>query len=132
MWTWSPSIPGERRSASSESSGVSPNFEPWWPVRIFSWVSASIPGVTRISVLVIPAARARSISSSESRTTSAPACGGRGELRVGLVVAVDDHALSGIPAASREPELPERGDVGADPLLEEDPHQRTLGNAFAP
>ena len=38
-----------------------------------SCVSASTPGVTRISVRVAPASRARSTSSSESTTTSAPA-----------------------------------------------------------
>ena len=53
----------------SASSGDIPNFEPTWPVRIASCVSASIPGVTRASMRSTPAARARSSSSTESSTT---------------------------------------------------------------
>ena len=41
------------------------------PVRIDSWVSASMPEVTRTRTRTTPAAAARSISSSESSTTSA-------------------------------------------------------------
>ncbi len=49
--------------------GDIPNFDPTCPVRIDSCVSASIPGVTRASIRSTPAARARSSSSTESRTT---------------------------------------------------------------
>jgi hypothetical protein len=56
-------------TACSASSGGSPNFEPSWAVRIFSCVSASIPGVTRTSTSRTPASVARSTSSRASRTT---------------------------------------------------------------
>ena len=78
MCTCRPSVSGRAaRSASSASSGGSPNFEPWWPVRIASCVSASMPGVTRIERrAATPAARARSISSSESSDDERARLGG--------------------------------------------------------
>ena len=132
-WTCRPSASGRRRSASSASSGGRPNFEPWWPVRIFSCVSASIPGVTRIRVRPTPASRARSISSSESMTTSAPGRGGRLELVVALVVAVHDEAVAGdARPPGRSADLAERRDVGAEPLLGEEPQERDARERLRP
>ena len=49
------------------SSGANPNFEPAWPVRIASCVSASTPGVTRSRTRCD-----RPPSSSASRSASSP------------------------------------------------------------
>ena len=72
--TCRPSISSPARRACSNtsraSSGGTPNFEPTWPVRIFSWVSASTPGVIRRSTRLTPAAAQRSTSPGSSMTTS--------------------------------------------------------------
>src|SRR6478752_5638418 len=65
-----------RSSASSASGAANPNLEPWWPVLIFWWVSASMPGVTRTSTCCTrPAAAARRSTWSSSpmwSTTTSP------------------------------------------------------------
>ena len=98
---WMPSVSGARRSASSASSGGSPNFEPWWPVRMCSCVSASTPGVTRISVRVAPApARALDLLERVDHDERAGR-GGGAQLLVRLVVAVHDEPVArdaGAPA----------------------------------
>ena len=53
---------------------LKPNFEPAWPVRIAACVSATTPGVTRISTLAgCPSASSLSMSSKLSTTMRAPA-----------------------------------------------------------
>ena len=132
MWTWSPSVSGARRSASSESFGVSPNFEPWWPVRIDSCVSASMPGVTRISVRS-HTGRAGAVDLLERvHDDERSGLGGRRELLVRLVVPVEDEPAAGEAGGLREAKLAERRDVGADPLLGEDPHHREIRERFRP
>ena len=122
MWTWRPTIPGSRRSASSASSGVSPNLEPMMAGADLL-VGVGLDSGRDPDQGVAHAGGSRAVDLLE-RVEHDECAGGcrRGELLVGLVVAVDDHALARDPGRLGEPELAERGDVGADPLLEEDPH----------
>ena len=102
--------------------------EPWWPVRIASCVSASIPEVTRTSTRRTPAAAARSISSSESRTTRpAPASAAARSSSSPLLLPCTISRSPGIPARTRERQLTERRDVGAEPFLAEQAQQREVG-----
>ena len=128
-WTPATSRPASRAAAAaaSASAGGSPNFEPWWAVRIFSCVSASIPGVTRTRARRTPAAAARCASSSASSTTNRTSrFGGGPQLLVALVVAVHDDPLALDPGAPRELELAERRDVGAEALGREQPQERDV------
>ena len=101
-----------RSSASATSaracSGGSPNFEPWCPVRIASWVSASTPSVTRTSARSTPAAAASSASSSASSTTGAPSAAAWPRNSLVLVVAVDDERVARQARRARERELARR------------------------
>ena len=129
-WTCSPSnsSPAATRALArsrAASSGGTPNFDPRWPVMIFSCPPASIPGVIRSSTRFTPAATHRSTSPGSSITTShASFSAAAAQLLVRLVVAVDDQCDGGIPAAFAYTQLAERRDVGADALLPEDPHDR--------
>ena len=109
-----------------------PNFEPWWPVRIFSWVSASIPGVTRISVRATPAARARSISSSESSTTSAPAAAAAASSSSDLLFPCTTMFSPAIPAASANRSSPSVETSAPIPSSARIRMIATFGNAFVP
>ena len=118
-WTPATSSPASRAAAAaaSASSGGSPNFEPWWAVRISSCVSASIPGVTRTSARRTPAAAARSgLVERVEHDEAHVRLGGGPQLLVALVVAVDDDPLARDPGAAGELELAERRDVGAEAL----------------
>ena len=111
------------RSASARAaSGGMPNFEPAWPVRMCSWVSASTPGTTRISRRgPPPSACSRSASCSLSITTvPTPASSAISQLGLGLRVAVQVQPLGGEAGAQGEVQLAARGDVAAQALLGED------------
>ena len=132
MCMWRPSVSGSRRRASSESSGVSPNFEPWWPVRIASCVSASIPGVTRMSVRETRASRARSISSSESTTTSAPASAAASSSSRDLLFPWTTRSRPAIPAAWANRSSPSVETSAPMPSSARIRISATFGNAFVP
>ena len=130
---WMPSVSGARRSASSASSGGSPNFEPWWPVRMCSCVSASTPGVTRISVRV-DAGLARAVDLLERVDDDERAGLGRGaELVVGLVVAVHDEAVAGdAGGAAAKRSSPSVETSAPMPSSARRRSSATFGNAFVP
>ena len=121
------------RREPAASSGETPNFEPTWPVRIDSCVSASIPGVMRTSIRSTPAARARSSSSTESRTTYA-ACASTAAASslVRLVVAVDHQPLGRDAGVLREAQLAEGRHVGAEPLVGEQAQDRDVRERLRP
>ena len=131
MWTWRPSASRpsspHRASVADACSGVSPNFEPRWPVAIAQCVSASMPGVTRTSTARTPAAAARSASSGASSTTRQPASAAAGELLVRLVVAVQHDRVATDAGAPRVRELAERRGLGAQPLLREHAEHGDVG-----
>ena len=135
-WTWSPSTSSPRASASSTSAracaGGSPNFEPWWPVRIASCVSASTPSVTRTSTRRTPAAAASSASSGASSTTAAPSAAASRQERLVLVVPVHDELGAGEAGGARERELARGSDVGPDPLRAQQPQHRDVGEGLRP
>ena len=58
--------------------------------------------------------------------------GSGAQLLVRLVVAVEEDLPALDPSRSREGELPERRDVGADPLLREQPQQRDVRERLRP
>ena len=129
-WTCRPSTCGASASA---SSGATPNFEPAWPVRIDSCVSASIPGVTRTSIRPTPASRARSSSSTESRTTYAA--------RASAAAASSSSDLLLPCTTSRSPSTPARWAKRSSPSVETSAPRpssassrriATFGNALVP
>ena len=74
---------------------LKPNFEPAWPVRIAACVSATTPGVTRISTLAgCPSASSLSMSSKLSTTIRAPASTAASQLPRGLRVAVQQDPVA--------------------------------------
>ena len=82
-----------RRMRRRASSGISPNFEPAWPVACDACVAASTPGITRTRHgCRVPAGTMRSSRSMSSKlsTTISPTPRAHGELEflVGLGVAV--------------------------------------------
>ena len=130
--TCSPSVAGASLIASSASSGGSPNFDPWCAVFTASWVSASIPGVTRISSLGEPRASVRSSSSRESIAISAPGRGCLFEQPVLLVVPVHHEPIAGQPCPPGELELADGRDVAPKALLGEDPLDRNRRERLRP
>ena len=102
------------------------------PVRIASCVSASTPGVTRTST------RRDSRGSRTLRLVERvedderAGAGSGGELLVRLVVPVHEQPVAVDPGALREGELAERRDVGAEPLLGEQPHHRDVRERLRP
>ena len=115
------------------SSGGRPNFEPWWPVRIASCVSASTPGVTRTSTRRTPAAAARLASSGASSTTVAPASAAAARSSSSDLLLPCTTSWSPVePGRARERELAERRDVGAEPFLGEQPQHRDVRERLRP
>ncbi len=86
-----------------------------------------MPGVTRTSTRR-DAGLGRPLDLVERVDHHEPCAGlGRGaQLLVALVVAVHDEPLAGDSRRPRERQLPERRDVGAEPLLGEQPQQRDV------
>ena len=106
--------------------------EPRWPVRIASCVSASTPG-RHAHERSADARLGRARGLVERVEDDERAGLGRGrQLLVGLVVAVHEQPLARDPGPLRERELAERGDVGADALLGEQPHQRDVRERLRP
>ena len=56
----------------------------------------------------------------------------RAELRIRLVVSVENEPVTGDPRAQRKLELPERGHVGSDPLGGEQPEHRDVRKRLRP
>ena len=131
-WTCRPSQSGTRRTSSSASSGGRPNFEPWCAVFTASWVSASIPGVTRTRKRSAPAARAPVELVERVEDDQRPGVGCAAQQLILLVVAVDDEPLAIEPGAQRERELACGGDVGAEALLGEQPQHRDRRERLRP
>ncbi len=135
-WKCSPSSsrPAWRaaRTASTASSAPSPNLEP------------HVPGADRLVRLGLDAghdAHKRSPHSGRGRARRLverveddERVGPRGgaQLLVRFVVAVHDQPLAADPGPPCERELAQRRDVGADPLLGEQAHDRDVGKGLRP
>ena len=125
---WSPAISrpaGASAISARASSGAKPNFEPAWPVRIASCVSASTPGVTRRSTRCVASAEQlrepQRLLPVVEHDRADPGVHGHRQLRARLGVAVQVDALGREAGVQREVQLAARGDVAAEPLLGEQP-----------
>ena len=135
-WTCSPSTSSPRASASSTSArawaGGRPNFEPWCPVRIASWVSASTPSVTRTSTRFTPGAR-RERRLVRRVQDDGGAFGRRSpEERLVLVVAVHDDLVAGHPGRAGELELAADATSAPIPSSRSSRISATFANALVP
>ena len=112
------------RSASARAaSGAMPNFEPAWPVRMCSWVSASTPGTTRMSRREPPFSRSASCSLSIT-TVPTPASQRHVQLGVGLGVAVQVEPPGLEAGAQGEVQLAAGRHIAAQALLGEHAQHR--------
>ena len=134
MWTWKPAasipVPAASRSASTACSGVSPNFEPWWAVRIAACVSASIPGVTRTRIRLTPASAARSTSSGASTTTSPASCAARCSSSSDLLFPCMTIRAGGISAFTAYASSPSVETSAPSPSSAQRRRSSRLGKAF--
>ena len=92
---------------------------------------ASTPSVSRTSAADTGRRGALGLLESVEHDQRARRAGFR-ELRVVLVVAVDDERVAADPCLPREAELAERRDVGAEPSSASSRITETFGNAFVP
>ena len=124
MWTCRPSTSRRERERLELGRG-SPNFEPAWPVRIDSCVSASIPGVTRTSMRPTPAAaRSLELLDASRGRRARLRFRGRASSSSDLLLPCTTSRSPSMPGPLREAQLAERRDVRADPLLREQPQDR--------
>ena len=113
-------------SAAAPDASPKPNFESSWPVITYSWVWASIPGVTRTRTFGSgpPGRDARttrpgglSRRTSRRRSCPRPAVQCRLQLGLRLVVTVQHQPLCGHPSGQRYGQLPARRYVYAAAFL---------------
>ena len=102
------------------------------PVRIASCVSASTPSVSRTSVRVTPAARARSTSSRASSTTSAPAAPAAASSASSLLLPWTTSASPPMPACCAKRSSPSVETSAPSPSSASRRITETFGNAFVP
>ena len=126
--TSSPALSASAIAAAAESGG-SPNFEPWWAVRIEACVSTSIPGVTRRSTRRTPAATARSTSSAASSTTYATSAAARSSSSLLLLPCMTIRS-AGTPARRAKASSPSVETSAPRPSSASREITATLGNAL--
>ena len=124
-------LPGRRPAARRPPTRPNPNFESSCPVFTYSWVWASMPGVTRRSTAGARPSSAcsasrRSSSSNESTTVRpTPAVRASLQLDEALVVAVKDEPLGWEAGSEGDVQLAAGRDVEAQPLLVDQPDHRS-------
>ena len=134
MCSPSTSSPAARAAptATSASSASRPNLEPRWPVRIASCVSATTPGVTRMSTRRTPASAARAGSSSASIATSAPASAAPRNSSSDLLFPCTIRFGPSIPAFLAYASSPREATSAPKPSSASRRMIATFGNAFVP
>ena len=112
-----------RPSSAAPEARPKPNLESSWPVRTYSWVWASTPGVTRMRTsgrAARPggqAVEAVELVERVDHDAAHPDLDGPGQLGLGLVVAVQHQALAGHAGGQRDVQLAAGRHVDGHALL---------------